>query len=286
MSTEAADERIGIPDEFYTLADEFPTYSIQNAYVVSSDDDFKENFEKLHKNDAIVPVDMTNLIFDGKSEDLTIPNAKLDAGISVIKPVTQPLEPVLETSNNLPEPEDRNVVSTSPSALVHIYSPKKSTEELLQRTLKNIETCIELSKKQEGYHSNFYTFEENAHWKVLPKSEGDPGDNQGRSAAYSVEIGRTNSIKETTLSASPIDDMAAQIQYSNHREMAIDVPEAFVASAKRPPRYPLGKELTPEPVPVLSIAALEADKIKRYQAEIQKRNDDEYSRIKKDEIMR
>ena len=333
--------------------DEFPTYSIQNAYIVSSDEEAKEQFDRQLKNDSIVPVDMTNLILDGKSEDLTIPNAKLDAKISIIEPVI-PLEPLLETSaaqSEEAEERDQEVphIFVAPDTLPEPeLEPHRSTEDLLQRTLRNIETCIELSKKQlrEGvrftiapdedrfpvgivpnsllpdetflltslsgskffqepivakasvFHLPEETFPEKrpttseqsfiAKKFIIPKPETEPTvcSTTTRNPALvpqHLNFTPTHSAKQTLLGASP-EEMATQMEIPlnnlSHREMAIDVPEAFVGSIKRPPRYP-GSAADAD-----AAALQEAERIKRYQAELRKRGEEEQSRAKTNEILR
>ncbi|XP_055338267.1 LOW QUALITY PROTEIN: protein PALS1-like [Paramacrobiotus metropolitanus] len=277
------------------LVDEFPTYSIQNAYIVSSDDETRENFDRLHKMMELCPLDMTNLLTDGRAEDLTIPNAKLDAGISVVQPAASPLETVPE-SDFQPSPTENNQ-AVPETVFPDIPEPPRSKEDLLQRTLRNIETCIQLSKKQEGVRFCIAPDEEEFPVRVLPEVQFAAAN---RIVPVYTSVSNllhthqpTNSAIETTLGASPVEEMAAQIQFSNHREMAIDVPESFVGSIKRPPRYPSSHKDHPfEPAaaaatPVLPSPAMQdAERIKSYQADFRKRNEEEQSRARKDEFLR
>ncbi|OQV23236.1 MAGUK p55 subfamily member 5 [Hypsibius exemplaris] len=293
------------------LAEEFPTYSIQNAYIVSSDDrqqSAHQNADLIHLQNGpnIIPVSMSSILAAAEprlDEEIDIPDAQLDIGISLkqqspVLSLSKPPSPIQESikgeTDESIQPEDA-VEFIRP---LSVPEQHRSIEDLLQRTLRNIDTCIVYnaaqgvqlpSKKPEiarspkqlrDFSSNFEKFHS------LPYQR--PADFLPARLA-SEETSRIASSMPSSDSAADFNmaTTTTQIQFNSNREMAIDVPEQFTGTVRRPLRHPNANSDSDGSGDVYNAAAWqEREKIRRYTEDIRKRTEEEQLKAKKEEFLR
>ncbi|KAL5009363.1 hypothetical protein ScPMuIL_014944 [Solemya velum] len=179
---------------------------IQNAYIIAVEDEARKRLEKLSNLKKIVPLDMTK-IHDGDDDELSTEVISDSATIVGSMPFNTKGS---HASNGHVELKDMN-------GYVEKESPKKGKGKRHHKSSSSVDTPLIES--------------------VVTYNQFGTG----------VEVNSQNSLNGSRDTITDGDDSLSDAANHNsfdtedngpHREMAIDVPDNFIATAKTPPRFP------------------------------------------------
>lgn len=179
---------------------------IQNAYIIAVEDEARKRLEKLSNLNKVVPLDMTK-IHDDDSDELNIDRVRDSVALVSSMPFNTKGS---HDSNGHVELKDMN-------GYVEKESPKKGRGKRHHKASNSVDTPLIES--------------------VVTYDQFGTG----------VKINSQNSLNGSRDTVTDGDDSLSDAANHNsfdtedngpHREMAIDVPDNFIATAKTPPRFP------------------------------------------------
>lgn len=233
---------------------------VQEAFVIAVEQQARERLERLSALQRIRPVDMTKLSQELNAEDLPLPSSS--------------------SSSQLPgSAGGSNGLLLLASEASPVYVASVPQLQRLQRHGSRGESGFPESSSANGHAVPVAAEQELELTQQLPEpmltSPNPP-----------VPTPRKSLSPPPSMKGSSEAETAAQSQ-QQHREMAVDVPESFVAVAKTAPRYPPPPR--PQGSPRLNGSAPTGDqleRIRKYQEELRLRKEEEERLAQEQEFLR